>query len=37
MVEERLKGKGIYAYLELIHVVVQQKPTLHGKTIILCK
>ena len=31
----RSKRKGIYAYINLIYVVVQQKPTQHCKAIIL--
>ena len=31
----RLKREGMYVYLELIHVVVQQKPTQHYKAIII--
>jgi len=31
----RLKREGIYVYLELIHIVVQQKLTQHCKVIIL--
>ena len=30
----RAKGKGIYAYTQLIHLVVQQKLTEHCKAII---
>ena len=33
--ERRLKREGIYVYLKLIHVVVQQKLTQHCKAIIL--
>ena len=32
--EEKLKRKGIYVYIWLIHVVVQQKLMQHCKTII---
>ena len=31
----RFKREGIYVYIQLIHVVVQQKPTQHCKTIML--
>ena len=34
-VGRRLKGEGIYVYIELIDFVVQQKLTQHSKTIIL--
>ena len=30
----RLRRKGIYVYLQLIHIVVQQKPTQHCRAII---
>ena len=33
--EEGSRGKGIYIYLQLIHIDVQQKPTQHCKTIFL--
>ena len=33
-VGRRLKGEGIYVYIELIDFVVQQKLTQHSKTII---
>ena len=32
---ERLKREGTYVYLELIHAVLQKKPTQHCKAIIL--
>ena len=35
MVGGRFKREGTHVYLWLIHVVVQQKPTQHCKTIIL--
>ena len=34
-VGERLKGKGVYVYIWLIHDVVQQKLTQHFKAVIL--
>ena len=34
-VEGSLSREGIYVYLELIHIVVWQKPIQHCKTIIL--
>jgi len=34
-VRGRLKGEGIYVYLHLIHIVVQQKVTQYCKAIIL--
>ena len=33
--EGRLKREGLYVYIRLIHFVVQQKLTQHGKVIIL--
>ena len=33
--ERRLKREGLYVYIWLIHFVVQQKLTQHGKVIIL--
>jgi len=32
---EKLKREGIYVYLQLIHIVIQQKPTQHCKETIL--
>ena len=32
-VEGRLKKEGIYVYLQLIHIVIQQKPIQHCKTV----
>lgn len=29
----RLKEEGIYVYLQLIHIVIQQKPIQHCKTV----
>ena len=34
-VEGRLKRKGIHVYIELIHIVVQEKLTQHCKAIML--
>ena len=31
----RLKGEGIYVYIQLIHIIVQQKPTQNCKAITL--